>query len=155
MRKYVLLGMALLMMSFASASVDVDAKTNGWYTIVDGTIQENGANVGQSKLVKVYCRDTSDDEHYMGDTETDMNGHYILGKYFSGCEVDGEAWVIVTLDSGDHKSPEVKVTSGTLGSGFTYRYANVNANVPEFSTIGVGLAVFGGALGFAFLRKRK
>lgn len=140
--------------------VKIEFGKEGGITFIEGYFfDENGGPIKGAK-VKVYCNHNGN-INLISKKTTDEEGYFrtwtanIAEK--RRCAEGDEAWVVIHYNKQDfeseHKEVEETIRHDPPHKG-PVNYAEFDVAVPEFSTITLAVAIIGGCLGLAFLRKR-
>lgn len=133
----------------------------GSQAIIDGEFYDLSSGTGLDANVVIMC-----DGLELSDIEQTQNGLFSLIAYKT-CAPGSEAWIIADYEGKEYESKHIMIPRrifGSYGSGYkedsspsltsmSMGGSSEPAGVPEFSTITLGMAIIGGCLGLAFLRK--
>lgn len=143
----------------ASGDLDVTVEFNSKLTKMTGSVSQDGTPVPGANL-EYFCQDYSIIPQLSGPVESYVTATNLTGEFEylvveKKCEYGDNVWVVVTYDGTDYVSKSFSLTHEGNGNSGSYGEMSVEAaNVPEFSSLTLGITMVGAGLIFAFIRKR-
>lgn len=117
---------------------------------IEATVKNSATGTGLGSLpVEIFC-----DGKAVGFGITDIDGYFSLSSECRSVDSVTEMWAEVFYNDNTYESDHIWIPAKSISSGGKVKSLAQPAGVPEFSTITLAIAVIGGALGMAVMRKR-